>query len=322
MTDAVKRAVRDALENGGRFVVLEHIKPDGDCVGSGLALVMALRSLGKQAVLLSHDPHPKAYDFLPGSEFHRLARSYVPDFAPDAAIFVDCAGPDRVGDALNHVGEGKWINIDHHVSNTQFGALNWVEPKAAATGELVFELIRDLGVMTFDTALCLYVAILTDTGGFRYANTTARTFKVASSLVEQGVDPGDVASKLFERRSPSSLLLMGHSLTTLKLYQEGRLATVVVTRDVMEACGGTLEDTEGLVVYPRSVEGVEVALLFTETVDGTVRVSFRSTKGLDVAQIASVYGGGGHFAAAGAVVKGRIDDVYRKVLETTLSYMT
>lgn len=316
-------SITDSLNRHGNFIVLEHMKPDGDCIGSGLALVMALRDMGKRALLVSHDPHPQIYDFLPGREFYTRPGYLKPeDFSPDVAVFLDCTGPDRVGDALEFAGSGLWINIDHHVSNSHFAELNLVDPQASATGELVFGLIKALGTpVTPDIALCIYVAILTDTGGFRYANTTARAFRIAASLVDKGVNPADVADRVFETRSMPSLVLCGHALTSLKLHQGGRLATMTVTQEAMRSAGASQEDTEGLISYPRSIAGVEVALLFTETRDNRVRVSFRSRSRMDVAKAALSFGGGGHAAAAGAIVDGTLEEVYQKVLKAIESQM-
>lgn len=316
--EAAIQEVKKVIDRHQNFVLFEHQKPDGDCVGSGLALVQALQYLGKQALLVSHDPHPAVYDFLPGKQFHTRAQYIEPeDFRAEVAIFVDCTDPERAGKGLDLAKSSVWVNIDHHVSNTKFGAVNVVDPDAAAAGEIVYRLIGALGVpITKEIATCLYVAIVTDTGGFRYQNTTRYTFQVAGELTGKGVNPWEIAELVFETRSVSSLLLLGKALTTLKLYHGGKLATVVVTREMMACAGASPEETEGIISFPRSISGVEVSLFFRETEDGKgFHVSFRSRSKVDVAEIAVEFGGGGHPRAAGALIAGTLDEVSRKVLD-------
>jgi phosphoesterase RecJ-like protein len=299
------------------FVVLEHEKPDGDCVGSGLAMVQALQSLGKQAILVSHDPHPAVYDFLPSRQFYTRAAYLEPtDFAPEAAIFLDCTDPERAGSGLKLASGRPWVNIDHHVSNSRFGDAYLVDPDASATGEIIYRAMAALGVeITPEIATCIYVAIVTDTGGFRYQNTTGDCLKLAALLLEKGVSAWEIAEQVFETRSVSSVLLLGHALSTLKLYRGGKVAAVTVTREMLEATGATLEETEGIIGYPRSVSGVEVALFFRESEDGKgFHVSFRSRSRVDVAGVAVSLGGGGHPRAAGALVEGTIGEATAKVM--------
>lgn len=311
-------AAREIISRHQRFIVLEHEKPDGDCVGSGLALVLALHRLDKQAILVSHDPHPAVYDFLPGRPFHTRAAYLSPeDVNPEVAIFVDCTDPERAGSALELARGAVWLNVDHHVSNSMFGAINLVDPQASATGEIVCDLIESLGIpLSVDIGTCIYVAIMTDTGGFRYQNTTPKAFRLAAKLLEQGVRTWEVSDQVFESRTLSSLLLLGKALSTLKVSHGGRVAMITVTRDMMKATGSTPEETEGIINYARSVAGVEVALLFRESEDGKgVHVSFRSRSKVDVAAIAVSLGGGGHARAAGVMLPGTIEEATRKVLD-------
>ena len=310
--------VAGAIRDHQSFVLLEHEKPDGDSIGSGLAMVQALRSMGKQAILVSADPHPAVYDFLPGRPYYTRSAYLEPaDFSPEVAIFLDCTDPERAGDALK-LAQGKvWLNIDHHVSNSRFGDARLVDPGASATGEIVFRLLESMGAeITKDIATCLYVAIVTDTGGFRYQNTTSECMRVAASLLERGVSAWSVAEQVFETRTVSSLLLLGRVLSTLRLYRGGKIASVVVTREMMKAAGATPEETEGIIAYPRSIAGVEVALFFRENEDGkSFHVSLRSRSRVDVAEVAVSLGGGGHPRAAGATVEGDLEQVTSKVME-------
>lgn len=314
--DALSEIKRLVLRHHS-FVLLEHQKPDGDCIGSGLALVQALQSLGKQALLVSHDPHPAVYDFLPGKEFHTRAQYIEPeDFHADVAIFIDCTDPSRAGKGLDLAGDSVWVNIDHHVSNSGFGDVSLVCPQAAATGEIIYRLLGTLDVpITKEIATCLYVAIATDTGGFRYQNTTRATFEIAGALTGYGANPWELAELIFETRSVSSVLLLGKALNTLRVSRGGKLATVAVTRDMMAQAGASPDETEGIVSYPRSISGVEVSLFFREMEDGSgFHVSLRSRSKIDVSMIAVRLGGGGHPRAAGALVAGTLEEATQKVL--------
>jgi phosphoesterase RecJ-like protein len=309
--------VTEVIRGHNSFVLLEHEKPDGDCVGSGLAMVLALQSMGKQVILVSHDSHPAIYDFLPGRRFYTRAAYLEPgDFSPEVAIFLDCTDPERAGSALKLAAGRLWVNIDHHVSNTCFGDAQLVDPNASATGEIVYDLLACLGVeVTKDIATCIYVAIVTDTGGFRYQNTTGDCLRLAAVLLEKGVTAWGIAEQVFETRSVSSVLLLGHALSTLKLYRGGKVAAVTVTREMMKASGAALEETEGIIGYPRSVAGVEVALFLREFEDGKgFHVSFRSKTKVDVAGVAVSLGGGGHPRAAGALVEGTIEEATAKAM--------
>lgn len=309
--------VVQAIRSHDSFVILEHEKPDGDCVGSGFAMVQALQAMGKQAILVSQDPHPAVYDFLPGRPFHTREAYLDPaDFAPQAAIFLDCTDPERAGEALRFAQDKFLINVDHHVSNSRFGDVHLVRPDASATGEIVYSLIEALGVeITLDIATCIYVAIVTDTGGFRYQNTSGECLRVAASLLDKGVAAWGIAEQIFETRSASSVLLLGSALSTLKLYRCGKIAAITVTREMMKAAGAAPEETEGIIGYPRSLTGVEVALLFREDPSGKgFHVSFRSRSRVDVSAVAVSLCGGGHPRAAGAFLQGDIDKVTEEVL--------
>lgn len=311
------KRVASAIRSHKSFVVLCHEKPDGDAVGSGLAMVLALHSLGKQAIFVTSDPLPAVYDFLPGKPFHTRAGYLEPvDFSPEAAIFLDCTDAERAGSALRFA-EGKFhINIDHHVSNSGFGDVKLVRPHASATGEIVYEVLEALGVeMTLDIATCLYVAIVTDTGGFRYQNTTGACLRIAAALLDKGVSAWSIAEQVFETRSVSSVLLLASALSTLKLHRRGKIASIFVTKEMMKAAGASPDETEGIIGYPRSLTGVEVALLFKEDLAGRgFHVSMRSRSKVDVAQVAVSLGGGGHPRAAGALIPGDLSEVMAKVL--------
>lgn len=316
LQDCVLEVVK-TLNQYDSFVLLEHQKPDGDCVGSGLALVQALRALGKQALLVSDDPHPALYDFLPGRQFHSRA-GYLKgeDYNPQVAVFLDCTDPERAGKGLEFAQGKLWVNIDHHVSNSRFGAINLVNPDAAATGELVYDVLNGLGApIDRDIAVCLYVAIITDTGGFRYQNTTKRTHLLTADLMDRGVNGAEVFDRVFDTRTVSSIMLLARTLSTLQLYHEGKLAAVFLTQEMIKLSGASSDETEGIIGYPRSIAGVEVSLFFKEADEpGSIHVSLRSRSVVDVAAVAKSLGGGGHPRAAGALIKGTMEEVTKKVM--------
>lgn len=299
--------VRELILSYRRFVILEHEKPDGDCVGSSLAMTLALEKWGKQALIVSDDPHPVIYDFLPGQEhFTRTGYLDLADFHADVAVFLDCGEPERCGRALPFAQKAKyWVNIDHHVSNTKFGDAVLVDPSAAATGEILWYVFGELGVnIDAGIAACLYVAVLTDTGSFRYENTTPRALRMAADLVEKGARPQEISELVYEARPLSSVMLLGEALKTLEIHAGGKIACVSVTREMMRRVAATSEDTEGIITYPRSIQGVMVAVQFREADEG-VHVSFRTRPAVDASRIAERFGGGGHPRAAGALIKGK-----------------
>lgn len=309
---------RELIRSYRRFVILEHEKPDGDCVGSSLAMALALDKWGKQALIVSDDPHPVIYDFLPGQEhFTRTGYLDLDDFRADVAIFLDCGEPERCGRALPFAQKAKyWVNIDHHVSNTKFGDAVLVDPSAAATGEILWWMFREFE-LEIDVAIatCLYVAVLTDTGSFRYENTTPRALRMAADLIEKGARPQEISELVYEAKPLSSLMLLGEALKTLEIHDGGRIACVSVTREMMRKVAATSEDTEGIITYPRSIQGVVVAVQFRESDEG-VHVSFRTRRTVDASRIAEMFGGGGHPRAAGALIKGKtLSEVKTLVLE-------
>ncbi len=313
--DRLKRIAAILGENE-RFLILEHEKPDGDCIGSGLALALALSSLGKTVLLLSQDPHPPSYDFLPGRYLHfTTANVERQEIRPDVTVFVDCTDPERTGNALAYAGTGTWVNIDHHISNSMFGHVSLVDPDAAATGELIFFLLHAMDVTpNDDIATCLYVALVSDTGGFRYQNTSPRTLRVAARLIELGADPSKVAESLYENRSFSSMMLLKTALGTLALRKKGRIASIDITAQMMKDAGASDEDADFVIDYPRCIFGVEVALRFKEDMARkAVHLSLRSKSRVNVSKVAGLLGGGGHPRAAGVVLEGTLEEVKTRV---------
>ena len=307
------RAVIQELEGAPGATLLIHKSPDGDALGSALALAMALEFWGKEVGIFCWDEVPYFYRFLPRWEMIRRVRSADEvDFQP-LVVGLDSSDLGRLP-FLHGRPPGKVINIDHHPTNTRWGHLNLVEPHASATGEIVFRLLQVGGVeITPDMATCLYTAIFTDTGGFRFSNTTEASLLCCYKLVELGAVPYEIATHVYESYSPGRMRLLGLALNTLTMAGGDRVAWMVVTREMMESTGTGPEDTEEFVNFPKSIKGVEVALLFRET-EGGVKVSFRSKGRVDVASLASALGGGGHRAAAGCDLSFSLEEAVERVI--------
>jgi len=292
-----------------RFVITSHARPDGDAVGSALALCLVLRGMGKHADVVLHDGVPRIYRALPGAS---EVRQSLPDgHLYDAVILLECDSLQRTrlqGLDLNFL-----ISIDHHVSGKSFANLNWIEPRAAATAELIFRLARELGVpVTPEIASCLYTALLTDTGSFMFQGTDEHTFDVARELVLAGADPVRSARAVYFAHSPAKLRLLGEALRNLQ--QQGSIAWVWVSLEQMRHASAKEEDCEGLVNYVLSIGEVEVAILFREVPGGRFRVSLRSKGGVNVARVAESFGGGGHECASGCSVEGPLPLAVEQVL--------
>jgi phosphoesterase RecJ-like protein len=309
-----------ALRAGRRFLVASHVTPEGDTVGSQLALCLALRDMGKEVVAYNSDPIPRNIRFLPYAE--NILQQIEAEDAFDAAIVVDAADLGRVGPALHAALPrcGMLLNVDHHKTNTGFGDLRFVDPNASATGEVVYRLLKAVPVtITHAIAVNLYVTLLTDTGSFQYTNSTPEAFRIASEMVSLGVRPWSVAEKIYESNPAARVRLLGRVLETLEVTPDGRVASVVVRRGELDAAGCTADLTDGFINFPRSIEGVEVALMFREEEAGAWKVSLRSRGNVDVAAIASALGGGGHRNAAGCLVSGSLDEVRSKLLAAAAS---
>jgi len=296
-------------------LISTHQNPEGDAIGSTLALALALESLGKSVRVLTQDPVPGLLAFLPGAG--RITHQAPADGRFDIAFSVDCGDRPRLGKEFEKVKEiGKVINIDHHVSNDFFGDLNLVDPGASSACEIIFDLIRELPApFTGEVAENIYTGILTDTGSFRYSNTSAKTLSVARACLLAGVDPWKVAQQVYETQPLPRLRLLPRVLDTLELSMDGRVSSVVVTQQMLREAGATVDMTEDFINFPRSVHGVEVALLFREITPEKYRVSMRSRGGVDVARVAGRFQGGGHPAASGCTVEGDFSTVQAKVLE-------
>ena len=304
------------LQGANNILVACHVFPDGDALGSQLALGEVLESLGKNVFLYGEDAVTHLYDFLPGSERIITMLPDLRDF--DCAVALDCGDNKRLGQGMDLLlAIHPFIVIDHHFGHKDFGDMRWVDHTRSSTGEMVYELIMAMGAdISKDVAFCLYTAIVSDSGSFKYASTSAETFRIAGELVEKGVKPAKVAGKLFDNFTVNRLQLLNEVLATLQLHCNDKLAVIRVTREMFERTNAIKADTETFINYPRSLKTVKIAIFLKEAENGLIAVSLRSKgKEYDVARIAGLFSGGGHRNAAGFKRSGvSLDEVERALL--------
>jgi bifunctional oligoribonuclease and PAP phosphatase NrnA len=305
-------SVVELIEKKQCFMITSHIRPDGDGLGSGLALYWMLQKLGKHATVILKDPIPKAYSVLPGSDLVLVSSDVGQVY--DAAFVMECSDVERPG--LPSLKDQFIVNIDHHATTRTFGSINWIDSTAAAVGEMIYNLCKALGIeVTKEIAECIYTALLTDTGSFHFSNTTERTLKIASELVKRGVEPARISQALFYSNSFSKIRLLGLTLSTIQRDITGTIAWVTMSREMMDEAGAAEEDTEGIVNHALSVGDVRVVAFFKELSPGVYRVSLRSKGKSNVAKVAEVFGGGGHRNAAGCRIEGDFEEVKSRVIE-------
>ncbi|ANE47579.1 exopolyphosphatase [Paenibacillus swuensis] len=314
-------AAKTFITERDHFLVVAHLHPDGDAAGSTVAVGLLLEQLGKTYVMVNEGSIPRKLAFLPNAddvvnyEEVGLQRKY------NSVICIDCADDSRIGDVRDAFTEDAQIlNIDHHPTNDGFGSVSLIRTDAAATVEILYDLFQAFE-LTWNQPLAtaIYTGLLTDTGGFRYSNTTPHVMAIAAEMLRLGVDGHELANNLLEKSSFAHILLLKKALSTLTFSDNNRLAWVMVTAADMAETGATNEDFEGIVNYPRNIDGVEVGLLFKETAADTYKVGFRSAGKVDVAQLAKSFGGGGHVRAAGCTLNGTLDDVVTQVTERVRS---
>jgi phosphoesterase RecJ-like protein len=303
------KEVLNHIERRNRFLLTSHARPDGDAVGSALACCQILRSMGKQADVVLHDGVPRIYQPLPFAD--TVVRAERVNGSYEAAIILECDSIQRT--RLEGLENRFLINIDHHVSGRPFANVNWIDPKAVATAEMVYRLAREAGVkISPEIATCLYTAVLTDTGSFMFEGTNEHTFALARELVLAGADPAHCARNVYFGHSTAKMRLLGAALSNL--HREGPLAWIWVTSEQMERLAAKEEDCEGLVNYALSIQDVEVAAFFRELPGGRFRVSLRSKGQLDVAAVAERFGGGGHACASGCSLDGPLSAAVARIM--------
>jgi len=307
---------RGFLDRHEEFLILAHVDPDGDAIGSCLALAMGLRTAGKRAVIVNESPLPESLRFLPGWEEVRLPAEVARVF--QGVFVLDCSSVDRVGTGARALlgPDAEVANIDHHAANDHFGNPRLVNTEASATAELVFEVLEACGIpIGTEAAECLYAGIASDTGAFRFANTTPRALRLAARLVERGAKPAFTADALYGRKSAGSLRILGLALSSLESRAGGQIGVLSIPHDMFARAGATPEEADGIVQFAKSLNGARVGVLILESAPGETKLSFRSDGSVDVNQVASRFGGGGHKNASGAKVRGDFAKVRGDVLE-------
>ena len=313
--DAAASAVRricDEILRRQRFLLTSHARPDGDSIGSQLAMAFALDALGKAVHIVNADPAPEHYQDFPGMDRIEIAAHVRPDV--DAVIVMECSDLSRAG--VSGLDGEFLINIDHHAGNKLYGAVNWHDESAAACGEMVFDVIRELRVpLSLEIATHIYLAILTDTGSFHHSNITPRTFDICRQTVEAGVNPAAMARRVFDSNSFGKLKLIGALLDSMELADEGRLAILYMDEAMLTACGCTHNDTEGLINLPLTAREIQAVIFFKVGPTGEIRVSMRSKYDVDVRAVAGQFGGGGHKNAAGFTVTEPLEHVRPRIIQ-------
>ncbi|PTM58959.1 DHH family phosphoesterase [Desmospora activa] len=304
------------LREKERYLVVSHLHPDGDAIGSTLAVKAMLEHLGKEVVLTNESPIPPKFQFLPGCD-RILPPTELDGCSFDGVVAVDVADRERMGVVWEYIpADIPLLNIDHHPTNDRFGTVNLVVEDAAATAQILYTVAKVMDIpFSSSLALALYTGLLTDTGGFRYSNTTPEVMEMAASLLRHGVNAGEVADRVIETMSRGQLALLQRGLSNLRFTADGRVGWIWLTRLDFQESGAEEDDLDGIVNYARNVIGVDVGLLFRETEGDKVKVSLRSREIVDVAELAHSFGGGGHARAAGCTLTGSREEVEPMMLE-------
>ncbi len=311
-TDEIVGQICDELRRRQRFLLTSHVRPDGDSIGSQLALALALEQMGKQVDIVDHDVAIAPLLGFPRVSSIRIADRVEGDY--DAVVVLECGDLGRTGIA----GLDRFfvINIDHHPGNAMYGAINWFDGSAAACGEMVFDIVTALGApLTREIATHVYMAILTDTGSFHYSSISPRTFDICRQTLEAGIDPVNIARTVFDSNHIGRLKLFGAVLSSIQLEDNGRLAVIYLDREMAQRAGGTYDDTEGLINLPLTVKEIQAVAFFKEWDNGEFRVSMRSKGDIDVCDVAKRFGGGGHKNASGCTVPGPYPAAHTVIVE-------
>ncbi|MCF6460500.1 DHH family phosphoesterase [Clostridium sp. Cult3] len=321
MTNSFKSSINeviDVIRKSKNIYIASHVQPDGDNIGSTLALGMALRKIDKDVKVIKVDDIPKNYWFLPNIE---MIREYDIEENIDTFIALDSSDLERLGIGKQFALQAKnIINIDHHISNNNYGHINIVSPSAGATGEIIYELIKDAGIpIDKDIATCLYTAISTDTGSFMYSNTTYSTHLIAADLIKTGIDINHININLYQSRSLERTNLFIDSLNSLELFLDGKVGIVSVTQQMLKSNNASLEDTEGIVSFIRDIDSIEIACLLKEMKNDEIKVSLRSKKMIDVSEVCVKFDGGGHKRAAGCTIYGTINEAKDSILDEIIN---
>jgi phosphoesterase RecJ-like protein len=315
--------IADAINQANRIAILSHIRPDGDAIGSQLALALSLQQSGKEISAWNEDGLPESFRFLEKSDLICRPPSNPEKF--DLAVALDTASQQRLGTALHAIRHAdRWINIDHHASNPGYGDFVYIDPIAPATGQIVYEFLRAENLpIPRAAADALYAAISTDTGSFRYSNTTARTFEIVAELIRSGTNAAAIANQLYESYPKRRVQLLGEILSQARFDAEDKIASMTLSNETKQRLDIHPDDIDGLIDSIRAVKTVVIALFFEELPEGKVRLSMRSKDDrVDVNKISGEFGGGGHPRAAGARIRGNLEEVRNKVLKRVFHEIT
>ena len=317
------RTILQVFDQHQSFALSTHINPDGDALGSELALYSFLKDLGKQVKIFNTDAAPKNYRFLPFYDAILPANAFQDSF-PEILVVLDAGVLKRIGEHLSHslIPTKATVNIDHHTAAERFGDYNLVETDASSTSEIIYRLIRHHGTpIGEERALCLYTGIMFDTGCFRYSNSTPRAHHVAADLIQEGIAVDEVYRAVYETLPIGTIFLLSEAFQTLGMTRDGKIGWLYVTQEMFRKTGTTRDDVDGFINHIRSIDTVEVAILVSEQKNGDSKVSLRSKSSVDVGGIASVFGGGGHQRAAGCEIDAPCEEAIAQLVATTQQHM-
>jgi len=310
--------LKKIIDNSTNLLVLSHIDPDGDALGTQLAFAKYLKDIGKNVTLVRQSVIPEKYSFMESVTEIPHFDSLSKDLTFDTVVVFECPDFKRIGFASCWITEQTtMINIDHHRDNNLDGALNWININASSVGEMVYEFFEDVNYsINKDVATCLFTAILTDTGRFRYNSTSQRTLEIAGKLVGAGVVPQHVCDAIYFNVKPSSIVLVGKVLNEIEYHHNGKLCILTLKKEMLEKSNAESSESDGLVEYTLHGIGVEVGLLIKEFTDTKTKVSMRSKESINVSKIANQFGGGGHYNASGCLIEKSYIDIKKLLIET------
>ena len=315
--------ITKVVQMNNNFLITSHMNLDGDGIGSELAFYFILKKLNKNPIILNQDRLPKIYDFLPGSnKVRHLEDNCIDPKGIDVGIVLDCSNIKRIGKTYEIFKNIETvINIDHHNSNENYGDLNYIDSSASSVGEIIYEFINfiDSDLLDDKISTSLYTAIITDTGSFRYSNVSSKTFKVAADLTSYKIKPHLIADNIYNRNTYTGLKLLGKALLTLEVDSSNYFSWLTITRKMLNETKAKDEEIEGIIDIATTLNNIEISILFRETKENKIKVSFRSKGNFNVNKFAGKFKGGGHPNAAGCLCSGRLDEIKEKILSELLN---
>lgn len=311
------------IKEKDRFAIVSHISPDGDALGSSLGLYNALKEVGKSADFYINDNLPHKYSYLPGFSESKKLEEFSEKDRYECLFVLDCSDMDRFRELNSLISKADVIiNIDHHISNTLFGDINFVDSNASSVGEIIYQLLKINGfTISNQTAECLYTSILTDTGGFKYSNTTSITFSIVGDLINTGIDFSDIYNRVFDVKTYEKVKLLSSVTSSLEMAFNGRVAILTLTQKMLEENNAKEEDSDEFVNIARDIEGTEVGIFIKERDKNSCKVSLRSKKYIDVRKIAEIFGGGGHIRAAGCTINKNTFEAKKMIVDVLKEHM-